>query len=462
MTSNQLCFRSLDRPRRILVENARVLITSRKAITGKSILVSDRRISAIAEKSEIRRKHGSWDLELDATNCLVMPGFINNHSHIAMTLLRGVAEDLPLFDWLRDKIWPIEAKLKPWQIEIGAALGAVEALLGGTTTVNTNYIYDPEGSEVSALKAIGMRGVVSHGIFDWTAEKGLKATEDLCANFHGADSGRIRIATSPHSAYSCSPDLLREIEALRKKLNQKYGKKYRVLSTVHVAESKAEAGEIKSKYHVSTRNGVASYLYSLGFLNRDTVCAHCVHLEDRDYVAFRKTNASIASCPISNLKVGVGVADLSRAISQGITVSLGTDGPASNNTLDMFETMKMASLLAKGLRGDTTQLGSRESFMLATYGGAKALHQEMEIGSLSQGARADFVLMDLTNVSAIPFYDPFNYIVYSARSRDVRDVIVDGRIIVRSREVQTIDLENLRKKVASATHEIFSQSGYKK
>jgi 5-methylthioadenosine/S-adenosylhomocysteine deaminase len=456
MTSNRSCFRTLQEPRKLLIKNAKTIICSKGSINAKSILVSGRRIAAIGEKSKIRQDHGSWEIELDASNCLVMPGFVNNHSHIAMSLLRGMAEDLPLFNWLRDKIWPIEAKLKPWQIEIGAALGAVEALLAGTTTVNTNYIYDRIGSEASALKAVGMRAAISHGIFDWTREKGLRATEDLCTHFHGADEGRIRVATSPHSAYTCSPDLLKNIETLRRKLNEKNGKKYPILNTLHVAESSTEAEEIKSKYAVDAKRGVANYLYSLGVLNQDTICAHSIHLTEDDYLAFRNSHASIASCPISNLKVGVGVADLPRAISEGITVSLGTDGPASNNTLDMFETTKMASLLAKGLKGDTTQLGSEESFLLATFGGAKSLHQENDIGGIFEGAKADLVLMDLSNISALPFYNPFNYITYSARSRDVRDVLVDGRILVRNGKVQTINLENLRERISLATTEIAS------
>jgi 5-methylthioadenosine/S-adenosylhomocysteine deaminase len=454
MTTKQSIFRNLEKPRNILIENTRMMIAPHKVIKGKSMFLSNRKILAIGEKSEIRQNFGSWELRLDASNCLAIPGFVNNHTHIAMALLRGVAEDLPLFNWLRDKIWPIEARLTPQQIEIGATLGAVEALLSGTTTVNTNYIYNRDGSEASALNTIGMRAFVSHGIFDWTAEMGLRATMDLCSTFHGVDDGRIRVVTSPHSPYSCSPNLLKEIEVLRKRLNEKYGKKYPVLSTVHVAESEAEATEIRSRYGVNTVKGVADYLDSLEVLNEETVCAHCVHLTKEDYSAFRKTRASIASCPISNLKVGAGVADLPKAISEGITVSLGTDGPASNNALDMFETMKMASLLAKGLKGDTTRLGAKECFQIATDGGARSLHMEGEIGSLVKGARADLVLVDLSNISALPFYDPFNYLVYAARSKDVRDVLVDGRIVVRDGEIQTVSLENLREAVTSAIQDI--------
>lgn len=447
----------MEKPRDVLVENARTAITPDGPVENASILISDRKIVVIGDKSEIRKKYGKSDLVIDASNSLVMPGFVNNHSHIAMALLRGLAEDLPLFNWLRDKVWPIEAKLKPWQIEVGAILGATESLLCGTTTINTNYIYAAEASEASALESIGMRGLISHGIFDWTEEKSLRLTEDLVAHYHGNDDGRIRIATSPHSAYSCSPELLKKIHFLKEKLNQKYGRKYSVLCTIHAAESSAEAEQIKHKYGVDAKRGVIKYLESIGFLDSDTICAHSIHLTQEDYKAYSATRASIASCPISNLKVGVGVADLPRAISEGITVSLGTDGPASNNTLDMFETTKIASLLAKGLKGDTTQLTSRQSFLLATEGGARSIRQEGEIGRLAVGSKADVILVDLSNISALPFYDPYNYLVFAAQFGDVTDVLVDGRIIVRNHAIQTVNLEKLRERVSSAVSEISTQ-----
>jgi 5-methylthioadenosine/S-adenosylhomocysteine deaminase len=454
LTSNLSCFRRLEKSRDILIQNAKFVLTPKGPLEKTSIYISDRKIAAIGEKSEIKRKYGNAEKIIDATNSLVIPGLINNHSHVAMALLRGLAEDLPLFNWLRDKVWPIEAQLKPWQIEVGAILGATEALLSGTTTINTNYIYDPKASEASAIERTGMRGLVSHGIFDWTEEKSVKLTKDLVANFHGKDHGRIRIAISPHSAYSCSPGLLKRIRALKDEMNAKYGRKYSVLSTVHAAESLAEAGEIKTKYGVDAKRGIIKYLESIGFLDSETIIAHSIHLTDDDYGAYSSTKASFASCPISNLKVGVGVADLPRAITNGITVSLGTDGPASNNTLDMFETMKMASLLAKGLKGDTTQLTSKQTVALATQGGAKSLRQEGEIGKIAVGFRADISLLDLSRITALPFYDPYSYLAFAARSGDVSDVLVDGRILVRNRQIQSVDLKKLRERVLAAVSEI--------
>ncbi len=454
MSSNQSCFNPLGEPKTTLIDNARIVLSSRGPIDTVSILVAERRILAIGDKVEIRRKYGAWEEIIDARNCLAIPGFVNNHSHIAMALLRGLAEDLPLLNWLRDKIWPIEERLKPWQIEIGAALGAAESLLSGTTCVTSIYFYDPGGSEASAIEKTGLRGWIAHGVFDWMEEKGLRLTQELVAHFHGKDAGRIRIATSPHSPYSCSPDVLRKIEALRGKLNQKFGARYPILNTIHVAEARTEAHEIKTRYNVDASRGILKYLNSLGVLNSDTICAHCIHLTEDDYIALGETGASIASCPISNLKVGCGVADLPRIISHGTVLSLGTDGAASNNSLDMFETAKVASLLAKGLKGDTTQMSSKRTFSIATEGGAKSLHQDREFGSLFEGAKADIVLLDLSKISAIPFHDPYNYILYSARSSNVRDVLVDGRSLVRDGELISVNLENLRNRISSAVSEI--------
>ncbi len=442
------------------MEDAAVVLTDKGPVKDCSILISEEgRIRAIASKSSIREEYGSvWEETIDAKECIMMPGMINNHSHIAMTLLRGLAEDLPILNWLRDKIWPLEANLKPWQIEVGGIVGAVESLLSGTTNVNSNYFYDPSGSEASALYNTGMRGTLSHGIFDWTEEKGLRLTSEFVQEWHGRDQGRLRIATGAHSAYSCSPGLLKKIEDLRGSLNEKFGEKYPILSTIHVAEARTEANEIDAKYVADAKRGIADYLLRIGVLTKDTVAAHCIHLLDDDYAAFKKAGASIASCPVSNLKVGMGIADLTRDMAEGITVSLGTDGPASNNTLDMFETTKMASLLQKGIKGEATLLSSKLVFELATIGGAKSLHQENEIGSLAIGKRADIVIVDLSRISAVPFYDPYNHLAYSARGGDVKHVLVDGRIVVRDGKIRTVDLEKMKEMVSRAVYEVASGS----
>lgn len=437
--------RPLPDQRSILIKDASFLITEAGVLKNRSIYVSEGLIKSIDETSELSTKFGRAELTVDASNSIVIPGLINNHSHVAMTLLRGYAEDLPLLSWLKDKVWPAESKLTSEDFYLGAIAGCVESLLAGTTSITSVYFYDPNGSEAEAALDIGIRGIFAHGIFDWTRETAFKRTSEMVQAFHGKDHGRIRIATSPHAPYSCSPELLKEIEQLRIELNSKYGKQYRVMNTLHVAEARTEPQEIESKYGVSVKKGVPTYLEKLGVLNSETICAHCIHLTENDIQAFKRTKASVASCPVSNLKVGMGAPDLPRLLANDVCVSLGTDGPASNNTLDMFETIKMSSLLSKGLRGDASLMGAQESFQSATLGGARSMNQESETGSLAIGKRADIIILDISNVRGSPLYSPFSHIAYSARAGDVRNVIVDGRVLVKDRELLTVDLQLLKK-----------------
>ncbi|MCL4519771.1 MAG: amidohydrolase [Thaumarchaeota archaeon] len=446
--------RKLPEPTSILIRNARFVLTNDGYVSSKSIFIQDRKIVDIGESEELVRKYGTPQDIIEADSCIVAPGLVNNHSHIAMSLLRGFAEDLPLLSWLRDKIWPAEAKLQPQDIYLGALIGCIESLLAGTTTITSIYFYSEHGSEAHAVSESGLRGVLAHGVFDWTAKEALSKTEEFVKHWHGHDEGRVRIATSPHAPYSCSPDLLKEIEDLRVSLNQRYGNEHRVLNTLHVSEARNERKEIEERYKVSVKDGVARYLDGLGVLNAETICAHSIHLTDDDFASMKRTGASIASCPVSNLKVGMGIAEIPRAISQGVTVSLGTDGAASNNSLDMFETMKMASLLQKGYFGDTTLMKSRETFELASAGGARSMHRVHEIGSIAKGKKADLMIVNISGVHSTPLYDPFNHLVYSAKSSDVRDVIVDGRVLVRDRKVPHIDIEGLKSEASKAVERL--------
>jgi 5-methylthioadenosine/S-adenosylhomocysteine deaminase len=434
----------LPPPSSILIRDGRYVLTDKGPISNKSIYVNDRKILDIGDTKSLLRRHGVPDLTVDASTCIVMPGLVNNHSHIAMSLLRGYAEDLPLLEWLHRKIWPAEAKLSPEDIHLGALVGCAESLLSGTTTITTIYFYDHKGSEAHAIAETGIRGLVAHGIFDRTRKEGLAKTELLARDWHGHDSGRVRVATSPHAPYSCSPELLKEIESLRTHLNERYGSEYRVLNTLHVSEARNEVEEIEKRYRVDAKSGVAKYLDSLGVLNEETICAHSIHFSSGDYESMVRTKASIASCPVSNLKVGMGIADLPRAISSGLTVSLGTDGPASNNSLDMFETIKMASLLPKGTRGDTTLMDARTTFQLATIGGAKSMHVDQDAGSLATGKKADIVIVDLSAINSEPVYDPYSHLVYAAKASEVKDVIVDGRLLVQNRKLIHLNVERLK------------------
>ena len=444
-------YTKLPEPSTILVRNPKFLVAEGGLATNRSLLVDNRKIKMIASEAEIRRKYKGDYETIDANGCMVMPGLVNTHSHIGMSMLRGYAEGLPLLSWLKARIWPAEAKLKPKQIELGAALGAVEMVLSGTTSAVSMYFYSKEGSEASAMFNVGLRGIATHSVFEWTRDEALKRTEEFVRDWHGKDDGRIRIATSPHSPYTCGPETLKQVEAKRLGLNEKYGSKYRILNSMHVAEATNEVKEIESNYKVKVNDGVAAYLGRLGVLTKDMIAAHCIHLTENDLKALKRSSASVASCPLSNLKLGMGVARLSQMMARGINVSIATDGAASSNLLDMFEAMKFASLLQKGVNNDPTLMSAKGCFDAATINGAKAMHQDAITGSLKEGKRADLVIMQLDGPNSMPIYDPYNYLVFAARSGDVRDVVVDGRIIVKDRQVTTVDMGKLREEVASAT-----------
>jgi 5-methylthioadenosine/S-adenosylhomocysteine deaminase len=438
----------LPRPSSILIKDASYVLTEDGPRNDLSLFVRDRRIVALAEDANsLTLQFGAAEEVIDARKLLVIPGFVNNHTHLAMTLLRGYAEDLPLMSWLSEKIWPAEARLEPDDIYLGAVAGAAEALLSGTTTLNSAYFYNTGGSEAEALLDVGPRAVVAHGFFDWTSEGSFARAGEMIFKYHGADEARIRCAVGPHSPYSCSPGLLKDIESFRARIEGEAGNGFPMLNEIHVAEAGEEAREVERKYGVTVRKGVLSYLDTLGVLNERTVAADCIHLTEEDVAALKSSRASVASCPISNLKVGMGVANLPRLISNGVTVSLGTDGPASNNTLDMFETAKMASLLPKGLQNDTTLMNSRQTFEIATLGGATSLGQRSEIGSIAPGKRADIVTVNLSNAHSFPFYEPYSHLIFTARAHDVRDVIVDGRLLVRNRRLLTVDIDELQKRI---------------
>jgi 5-methylthioadenosine/S-adenosylhomocysteine deaminase len=437
----------------ILIRDARYVVTEAGIVENSSLLVEDRRIKKIGKEKALRGIYKGRIETVDAKNCIVMPGLVNAHAHMGMGLLKGYAEDMPLTEWLKNKIWPAEAKLKPEHIELGAALSAAEMLMSGTTSVVSMYFYDKKGSEADAVLNSGMRGVLGHTVFDWTKEQAIKKTREFVRKFHGKDAGRIRIATSPHSAYNCSPKLLKELEQERNELNEEYGHAHRIINTLHVARSGEEAREISRKYNVYTRNGVAAYLDKLGVL-KDTIGADCTYVSERDLISMRSNGASIASCPLSSLKLGSGIGSISRAITKGVNVGLGTEGSASGNLLNMFEVMKFASLLQKGINKDPTLMNARLSFDAATVNGARAMKQQNEIGTIKIGKKADIVIMSIESPHAFPIYDPYNYLVYASKNTDIKDVIVDGRLVVRDRKLLTLDLRRINKAVMAAVKEI--------
>jgi len=438
----------------VLIEGGTVL-TPRGPVRNGAIAIEGNRIEGVGRAEDIRRNFSQLE-RLDSRGCLVIPGLVNSHTHCAMTLMRGYAEGMSLMDWL-NSIWKVEAKLTPQDIELGAQLGAYEALLSGTTTLNSQYFYSDEASEVHAFVKTGIRAVVGHGFFERTRETGLKLTERMARRWHGADGGRIRISVNPHAPYSTGPDTYVEAVQLARKLNGELGDKGRVIVHTHVAEAADEVKQVEENFNVDASGGIVKYLDGLGVLSDLMVAAHVIHLSDDEVEILGAKGVAVALSPVSNLKLAMGVAPYAKFRAAGLRVGLGTDGPASNNSLDMFESAKVLSLIEKQTMGDPSAVGSQEAFYLATMGSARAIGWGEEIGALERGYRADVVILDAGGLHSIPLYDEYDHLVYSAKSSDVRDVFVDGRQLVERGKIIGLEYEGFRKSVENTRDSLLSR-----
>jgi len=373
---------------------------------------------------------------LDGRGKAVLPGFVNCHTHAPMTLLRGVAEDVPLDVWLREYIWPVEAKMKPEHIYWGALLACLEMSLTGTTCFCDMYFHEDQVAE-AVLKA-GLRAVLAPGIMDITGPKLgetlLKEALKVHREYDGAGDGRIRVFLGPHAIYTCSPELLEQVKEEADRLEM----------GIHIHLSETE-GEVRNclKEHGKTPVG---FLNDLGLLGPRMLAAHCIYLTDEDISLLAKRGVKVAHCPVASAKIGTGVARVPELLKAGVEVGLGTDGPASNNTLDMLETVKFACLLHKAVRKDPTILKAGEALEMATIGGARALGLSDQIGSLTPGKKADFVVIDLKRAQTTPLHDPYAAVVYSARSGAVEHVFVGGQPIVRDGQHIKLNAEEVLKK----------------
>ncbi|MGQ9781830.1 MAG: amidohydrolase family protein [Nitrososphaeria archaeon] len=437
----------------LLVEGG--LVVSDKVISDGAVVVEGNRIVALGGSSELKSRFPRYE-RLNARGCAVIPGLVNTHTHAAMTLLRGYAEDLSLFRWLNEKIWPIEAHLTPQDVQVGAELAAFESLLFGCTTLNSMYFYSDEGSELHAFEKVGVRATVGHGFFEKNVDRGLKITEEMAERWHGRDDGRLRVSVCPHAPYSTGPESYKRSFELAKGLNERYGVKGRVLLHTHVAEAKDECRETRKAFSVDTSEGMVAYLDKVGVLSEDLIIAHAIHLTNADIMLLRKYDVKPSLNPISNLKIGMGIADCLTLVNLGLTVSLGTDGPASNNTLDMFETLKMMPLLVKGTRGDPTLIPAPVAFKLATENGARALGYS-DLGAIRPGYLADIVLLNLKVPHARPMFDIYNHLVYSARSSDVKTVIVNGKIVLEDRRFPNVRMDRFLDRVEKTKESLLTR-----
>lgn len=376
---------------------------------------------------------------VDARGDVIMPGLVNAHTHLPMSLFRGLADDLPLQQWLNEHIFPAEASyITPESVIAGARLSCAEMLLGGITTCCDGYFLVSHFFD--AVAGAGMRAILGQGVIDFPApgvpDPALNVT--IAREFSAARrslSAIVQPAIFCHSPYTCSARTL----TLAKKAAVEAG----VLFQIHLAETRGERDQIVAEHGCSP----VQYLERLGVLDNDTLLVHAVWVDAEDIEIIARRNARIVHCPESNMKLASGVAPVPDFLAAGIPVGLGTDGCASNNDLDLWAEMDTAAKLHKVHRSDPTILGAETVLRMATIAGARALGMDDRIGSLEPGKCADLIVLNMNQPHLIPLYHPASHLVYSAGADDVRHVMIDGRWVVRDRRLQTLDLPTIIDKV---------------
>jgi len=402
-----------------------------EVVKNGTIAIKNDKISYVGKKSKAPRKRA--EKIIDGHGKVAMPGLINCHTHLAMTLFRGIAEDQPLEKWLKQTIWPLETKLKPRDVYDGALLGCLETIKGGTTTFADMYLYEEQVAK--AVEKVGLRAVLAQGILEAgvprRGEKMLRESENFAQKYEGYADGRVTVQLGPHTLYTCSLDLLAKVRQKASDLN--------VGIHIHLAESEETVNQTKQKHGLTE----VELLEKIGFLGSDVLAAHCTHLTQKEMQLLAKRNVKVSYNPVANMKLAQGTARIKDLMDLGVTVGVGTDGPASNNNLDMFQSLKVAALLQKQFYKDPTVLPAQTVLKMATIDGAKALGLEKTVGSLEVGKKADVILLDFKKPHLTPVHDPYANIVYSACGGDVDTVIVDGKILMENRNVKTLDEEEV-------------------
>ena len=420
-------------------------MTENRVISPGLIAIKDHLITYVGKESDAPRFEA--DKVLEGHGKVAMPGFVNCHTHAAMSILRGVAEDQELDKWLKETIWPLEAKLKPTDIYHGALLSCLEMIENGTTCFSDMYFH--EDMVAKAVKESGLRAVLAPGILEaGDPRKGVKMLEDairIAEKYHGYADGRVTTQIGPHTAYTCSLDLLKKVREAASSLE--------VGIHIHLAESKDGSRLVRDLYG----HGEVELLSDAGFLDGDVLAAHCIHISQEDIAVLASRGVKVAYNPVADMKLASGTPRVKEFLEAGLVVGLGTDGPASNNSLDMFETMKFATLLQKVFYMDPRVLPARKVVEMATIDGAKALGIDKSVGSLEVGKRADFILIDMEKPHLTPTHDPYASLVYSARGGDVDTTIVDGRILMENREVRTLDEGEVMKKGRETASDLISR-----
>jgi 5-methylthioadenosine/S-adenosylhomocysteine deaminase len=366
----------------------------------------------------------------DASEKLLLPGLVNTHNHVAMTLFRGYADDLTLHEWLTGRIWPMEEKLNGEAAYAGALLGCAEMLQNGVTCFSDMYFFMEDVAK--AVEESGIRGVLSWAVLDKPdMMERIHISRDYHRRFHGSADGRITVALGPHAIYTCSAKLLEQVVCMAEELDVKIH--------IHISETQKEVDDCVQAHGCSP----VAYLDSLGVISPRTLGAHCVALSAQDIALMAQRGAHVLHCPSSNLKLGSGIAPVAHMLREGVNVTLGTDGAASNNRLDVFSEMRTSALLQKGITGDASVLSAHTSLSMATRNGARALG--VDAGVLAVGRLADVVMVDLNAPYYHPRADVYASLVYGGCARDVVLTMVNGNVLYENGEFLSLDIQGVYK-----------------
>jgi len=402
----------------------------RNSIVRGDLLIRDQRIAEIGGMGQ------AADTVIDADGCAVIPGFIQTHIHLCQTIFRGAADDLALIDWLKQRVWPMEAAHSAASIKASARLGIAELIKGGTTCALTMETVNHTSEVFKVVEESGFRATVGKCMMD-KGDEVPRALQEQTANsideslalleeWHGKANGRIRYCFAPRFAVSCTRELLEKVAQLARARG--------VMIHTHASENTKECQMVEEE--TGLRN--ITYLDSLGLTGRHVALAHCVHLSDDEIEILKTTQTNVSHCPSSNLKLGSGIAPIVKLLEQGVSVSLGADGAACNNRLDMFTEMRTAALLQKALHGPEV-LPATRALRMATIDGARALGLDAEIGSVEVGKRADVAVVRLDGLHSTPVADVVSAVVYSAQPDDVDTVVIEGEFVLRDGKLLTLD-----------------------
>ncbi len=426
----------------IIIKNGYILTMdpAQDDIKRGVVVIEDGIITQVSESTD-----ETADTVIDAKGGVVMPGLVNTHTHAGMTLFRGYADDLTLSDWLENHIWPAEAQLTDNDLYIGTKLACLEMIRSGTTAFVDMYIHVDKVAR--AVEESGMRAALSYGMIDLgdetRAESELKEGRRFVKEWNGRADGRITTMYGPHAPNTCSREFLMKVKEQAKQDNAKIH--------IHVLETEAELNQMKEQFGMCSVN----MLDEIDFLDNDVIAAHCVWLSDGDMDILNERGVNVSHNPVSNMKLASGIAPVPKMLARGVNISLGTDGCASNNNLNMFEEMKTAALLHKVDTSDPTVLPAQQVLEMATINGARAMG--INSGMLKVGCMADVIIVDMDKPHLTPRYNVASHLVYSASGADVRTTIVNGKVLMDDYKVLSMDKQTVMEKAKDAASNLISR-----